>query len=76
MDAVTYPHERVREETAHWVTTKADVATSQDLTTRFGVAAVPVAIAVTGEGEILGRILGFVEPDRFADELSRLRAAR
>jgi thioredoxin-related protein len=76
MDAVTYPHEKVRAETAHWLTTRVDVATSQDLATRFGIAAVPVAIAVTGDGEILGRIPGFVEPDRFEGELTRLREAR
>ena len=77
MDAVTYPDETVVEElTGHWLTTKIDVSKRKDVATSFGVAAIPVAVALTGEGEILGRILGFVEPKRFGEELAQLREAR
>ncbi|MFY9341688.1 MAG: hypothetical protein WAT39_04320 [Planctomycetota bacterium] len=60
----------------HWLTAEVDVSTSKAVATRLGASAIPVAVALTGEGKIFGRILGFVEPDRFAAELTRLREAR
>ena len=69
MDAVTYPDETVKEElTGHWLTTKVDVSERKEVATQFGVSAIPMAVALTGEGEVLGRVLGFVEPARFGDQ--------
>ena len=77
MDAVTYPHQTVSHELAqHWLDLEVDVSQHQAVATSFGVTAIPMAVAVTDEGEILGRILGFVEPARFANELETLRGAR
>lgn len=77
MDAVTYPNERVKQEIAtHWLAAKVDVSTNKVTATRFGVSAIPVAVAITGEGKVLGRILGFVDPEPFAGELVKLREAR
>lgn len=77
MDAVTYPHEKVKQELAgHWLTARFDVSESKPVATSFGVSAIPVAIVLTGDGAVRSRILGFVEPERFAKELETLRRAR
>ena len=72
MDAVTYPHPDVREELAGWLERRADVAVEPELAAVFGVAAIPTAVLLDGEGRVLDRVVGFVEP---ADFLSRLSAA-
>ena len=77
MDTVTYPQETVREELGqHWLKTKIDVSEQTSVAQRFGVVAIPVAIAVSGDGEVLGRILGFVGAEPFARQLEQLREAR
>ena len=77
MDAVTYPNQAVAQELArHWLTGRVDVTESKSVAERFGVSAIPVAIALTGEGEVLGRVLGFVEPEGFVGELEKLRGRR
>lgn len=77
MDAVTYPDERVKKELVeHWLTTKIDVSEQKAVASTFGVSGIPVAVAVSPNGEILGRVLGFVQPEGFETELSRLRGAR
>ena len=75
MDTVTYPHAGVRAELDHWLQIEVDVATQQQVTTLFGVAGIPVAIAVTGTGEVLGRLLGFIEPERFEKAVEEYRHA-
>lgn len=77
MDAVTYPDERVMNELVeHWLTTKIDVSEQKAVASTFGVSGIPVAVAVSPKGEILGRVLGFIEPEGLGRELSRLRRAR
>ena len=77
MDAVTYPHEVVKKELdEHWVTTHYDVSEAKPVATLFGVSAIPVAVGVTADGKVLGRVLGFVEPESFEKELETLRAKR
>ncbi len=77
MDAVTYPDERVKNELVeHWLTTKIDVSEQKAVASTFGVSGIPVAVAVSPKGEILGRVLGFVEPEGLERELTRLRGAR
>ncbi len=74
MDAVTYPHETVEQELSrHWLSAKFDVSQSTAVAPFFSVSAIPVAIAVTGDGRVLDRILGFVEPERFSETLERVR---
>jgi len=77
MDAVTYPNEDVKKELdEHWLTTYLDVTEAEATAALFGVSAIPVAVSVTGTGEVLGRVLGFVEPEHFRQELETLRSKR
>jgi thioredoxin-like negative regulator of GroEL len=65
MDAVTYPDPRVRAELRGWETARVDVSKRPDLAYRFGVLAVPMVVALAGDGRVLGRKAGFVEPESF-----------
>jgi len=77
MDAVTYPHQSVKSELGeHWLTSHIDVSKQKPLATFFGVSAIPVAVGVTSDGKVLGRVLGFVEPESFKKELETLRSKR
>ncbi len=76
MDTVTYPDPRVRGELELWIERKVDVTDARSVAEEFGVVAVPVAVAVTGEGLVLGRIRNFVKPETFRPELERLRLGR
>ncbi|MBI2921468.1 MAG: hypothetical protein HYY18_10340 [Planctomycetes bacterium] len=76
MDAETYPDAAVKAELANWVFIRLDLATARADAKALGVAAVPTAVAVTPEGQVLGRLEGFVNAEDFAQALSRLRAAR
>ena len=75
MDTVTYPNARVRAELDHWLQIEVDVSAEMQVATLFGVAGIPVAIAMTGKGEVLGRLLGFIEPQRFEKDVAVLRHA-
>ena len=77
MDAVTYPHETVKDELdSHWLSAKVDVEDSKSVADSCGVSAIPVAVGFSADGAVLGRILGFVEPAVFGKELQELREAR
>ena len=76
MDAVTYPDDAVKKELDHWLTTKIDVSEQKAVAATFGVSGIPVAVAVSAKGEVLGCVLGFVEPERFKREISKLRGER
>ena len=73
MDTVTYPDPKVREELANWTFVRVDVSENAKVAELFDVPAIPVALAATGEGEIVGRVTGFMEPKQFSDELRALR---
>lgn len=73
MDAVTYPHPEVKKELRNWLEARVDVSRQAGVARLFGVAAVPVAIAVTAEGRILDRRVDFVEPKFFASWLREVR---
>jgi len=74
MDAVTYPDPRVTKELVeHWLTAKIDVSEQAAVASHFAVDGIPVAVAVSPTGDIVGRVLGFVEPERLGAELARLR---
>ncbi len=74
MDAVTYPHADVKKELdGNWLHAHLDVSEDREVTRLFGVAAIPTAVAVAGDGTILGSIRGFVEPASFQEELRALR---
>ena len=73
MDAVTYPNPEVVEELESWLEVHVDVSLQTEVAKVFDVAAIPLALAVTGEGEIVGRLLGFMEPDLFKKEITSLR---
>lgn len=75
MDAVTYPNTKVRSELESWVFRKIDVTEEKATATAFGVKAIPVAIAVRGDGLVLGRIPSFVEPGAFRAALREARGA-
>ena len=77
MDAVTYPDSQVVAELdEHWLEARIDVSEEKGIADLFGVAAIPTAIAAIGDGRVLGRIVGFVEPTVFHEELARLRESR
>lgn len=73
MDAVTYPNQEVREELASWLEVHVDVSLQTEVARVFDVAAIPLTLAVTGQGEIVGRLLGFMEPEPFKKEIASLR---
>lgn len=74
MDTVTYSAAGVKEELERWLTAKVDVSVHPDMARLFEVPAVPEAVAVDGNGRILGRIPDFVEPAAFQARLRQLRA--
>ena len=77
MDTVTYPDAAVTRELAtSWVELRCDVAVANDVARRFGVHAIPTAVALRSDGEILGRIEGFVPPAAFVARAAQLRVAR
>ncbi len=73
MDAVTYPDPEVKKELLTWVEARVDVSLQKGVAELFSVAAIPVALAVTAEGRIVGRLTGFLEPESFKKEIATLR---
>lgn len=73
MDTVTYPAAGVKEELEQWMLGKVDVSVHPDVARQFEVPAIPEAVAVDGNGRILGRIPDFVEPAAFMARLRQLR---
>ena len=73
MDAVTYPHSEVVKELENWLEVYVDVSLQREVAEAFDVAAIPLALAVTGEGKIFGRLLGFMEPEPFKNQITALR---
>ena len=74
MDTVTYPNSEVaRELEARWLSRSFDVTESRSVAALFGVVAIPTAIAVRGDGFLLGRVQGFVPPEEFQKKLAALR---
>lgn len=74
MDTETYPDASVKAELANWAFVRVDLATARADAKALGVAAVPVAMALTPEGRVLGRLEGFVEATEFARRLSKMRS--
>ena len=75
MDAVTYPDPEVKKELLNWLEARVDVSLQKGVAGLFFVAAIPVALAVTAEGRIVGRLTGFLEPESFKKEVATLRGA-
>ena len=75
MDTVTYPASDIRAELEHWVFRKVDITEHRSIADLFSVTAIPIAIAVTGDGQTLARISNFVEPALFGAALRKARAA-
>jgi len=76
MDTVTYPHPAVQDELRdHWVVRKLDVTAFKQAAERFEVTAVPIAVLVTPDGEVLARLANFIEPDEFLRVIRDARAA-
>jgi thiol:disulfide interchange protein len=73
MDTVTYPDAAVKQELANWVLLKIDIVERREVAELFEVAGIPVAVAVTADGEELGRIESFVEPSSFRSQLAKTR---
>ena len=76
MDAVTYPFHDVRVELSHWIHQRVDVVADSEIAAAFGVSAIPLAVLIDGEGRILDRIVGFVEPEEFLERISSVRIER
>ena len=74
MDTVTYPDPSVRKELGNWLEARVDVSVQKGVAELFTVAAIPVALAVTADGRIAGRLLGFFEPESFERKVAALRA--
>ncbi len=73
MDAVTYPDPEVKKELLNWLEARVDVSLQKGVAELFSVAAIPVALAVTAEGRIVGRLTGFLEPESFKKAITALR---
>ena len=75
MDAVTYPEQSVQNElNGYWLTVKIDVEQREGVADRLGVKAIPTAIAIDPDGNLLGELLGFIDAETFAPTLAKLRA--
>ena len=74
MDTVTYPNDQVKQELSHWLLLKVDIAEHGEVAGLFEVAGIPVTVAVTVDGDELGRIENFVEPAEFRARLTKLRS--
>ena len=75
MDAVTHPHPAVRRARASWLEQRVDVSTAAEVARALGVHAVPTLVALDGDGRILARRGGFVEPLALVEWLEATRAA-
>jgi thiol:disulfide interchange protein len=73
MDTVTYPNAQVQQELARWVLVRLDVVEQPEVAKRFEVVGVPTAVAVTADGDELGRVENFVEPGPFREKLAGFR---
>ena len=73
MDTVTYPDPEVKKELLNWLEVRVDVSLQKEVAGLFSVAAIPVALAVTAEGQIVGRLVGFLEPESFKKKIASLR---
>lgn len=76
MDTETYPDPRVREALSGWVVKRVEISTHRDVATRYGVVAIPVAIALSGDGHELGRIENFVSAEKFVQWLGAWRSTK
>lgn len=74
MDAVTHPHPRVRATLASWLEQRVDVSAEAGVARALGVHAVPTLLVLDGEGRILGRQEGFMEPLALVEWLEAARA--
>lgn len=70
MDTVTYPDAGVQKQLARWVLVPIDIAEQEEIAKTFGVVAIPVAVALTGDGAEIDRVENFVEPQDFARKLA------
>jgi thiol:disulfide interchange protein len=73
MDTVTYRNDQVKQELAHWAVLKVDIAEHREVAELFEVVGIPVAVALTTDGNELGRIENFVEPAEFRARLAQFR---
>ncbi len=74
MDAVTHPHPDVRAALATWLERRVDVSAAAEVARTLGIHAVPTLMALDGDGRILGRRSGFVEPLALVEWLDATRA--
>jgi thioredoxin-like negative regulator of GroEL len=75
MDAVTHPHPAVRAALGSWLEQRIDVSAEAELARVFGVHGVPALLALDGDGRILGRREGFVEPADLVQWLESVRSS-
>ncbi|MCI0459316.1 MAG: hypothetical protein L0Z62_20395 [Gemmataceae bacterium] len=73
MDTVTYPDASVKEELRQWMLLRVDVAEHPEVAELMEVAGIPAAVAVTVDGDELGRIEDYLEPAAFRTRLTGLR---
>src|SRR5262249_1596128 len=73
MDAETYLDSNVKAELRRWMLLRVDVSEHREVAELFEVTGIPVAVAVTTDGEELGHIENFVEPAVFRKRLEELR---
>ena len=66
MDAVTYPHPDVKVELSSWLQRRADVVEERELTSAFGVEAIPTAVLLDPDLKISDHVLAQPNPRRYA----------
>jgi thiol:disulfide interchange protein DsbD len=83
LDRSTFTHPKVRQALSRFVALKVDLTTDkvadvQALRTRFGVNGVPTVLFLTPEGGEVPdtRVVGFLDPDKFAALAARALGAR
>lgn len=75
--AATWPDPAVQEWLGtHTVPLKIDAEAEVRLAARYGVEAYPTLIFIDGEGQEIGRLLGFRDPAGFIAEGSRILSGR
>ncbi len=75
LDERTFSHEKVKESLKNFVLVRVDVSSGEnDELRKFNVFGIPTVIFLDRDGNELGRFSGFISPDKFLEEIEKIRA--
>ncbi len=75
LDEKTFSNEKVKESLKNFILVRVDVSTGErDELRKFNVFGIPTVIFMDWNGKELGRFSGFMSPDKFIEEIEKIRA--